>query len=82
VTNTGAGTAQNVQLTSAVLGKAAGSPLPALIGDVQPGASGMITIDFPSSAGDPGTSTLEKLSGTYTGGSFGGNLRANLPVNQ
>ncbi|HEY2040590.1 MAG TPA: hypothetical protein VGG95_13040, partial [Edaphobacter sp.] len=82
VTNAGAGTAQNVKLTEAVLGSAIGSPLPAVLGDLQPGASATVTINFPSSAGTPGRTTVEKLSGTYTGGSFGGNLRATLPSNQ
>jgi hypothetical protein len=82
VKNTGTGTAQNVQLTGAVLGSAAGSPLPAVFSDLQPGASAAVSITFPSSAGAPGSTTVEKLTGTYTGGSFGGNLRATLPSNQ
>jgi uncharacterized protein len=82
VKNTGTGPAQNVQLTGAALGSAVGSPLPAVLGDLQPGASATVMISFPSSAGAPGTTTVEKLTGTYTGGSFGGNLRATLPSNQ
>jgi hypothetical protein len=79
VKNTGTSAAQNVQLTGAILGNAAGSPVPSALGDLQPGASSVATINFPSSAGAPGTATVEKFTGTYTGGSFGGNLRATLP---
>lgn len=82
IKNSGTGTAQNVQLTTAILGNAAGSPLPAVLGDLQPGASAVTTINFPSSAGAPGTATVQKYLGTYTGGSFGANVRATLPVNQ
>jgi len=82
VKNGGTGTAQNVQLTGATLGSAAGSPLPAVFGDIQPGASATVIVTFPSSAGTPGAAVVEKFTGTYTGGSFGGSLRATLPSNQ
>jgi predicted extracellular nuclease len=82
VTNNGTGTAEDVKLAAAVLGNASGSPLPAMLGDIQPGASKTVTIDFPASAGAPGSATVERLTGTYQGGSFGGSLRATLPVNQ
>jgi len=81
VTNSGTGTAQNVKLTSMTLGSAVGSPVPAVLGDIQPGASAVVAITFPVSAGVPGAATVEKITGTYTGGSFGGSLRATLPVN-
>jgi predicted extracellular nuclease len=82
VKNTGTSTAQNVQLTGATLGSATASPVPSALGDLQPGASAVATINFSSSAGAPGTATVEKFTGTYTGGSFGGSLRATLPSNQ
>jgi hypothetical protein len=82
VTNSGTGTAQNVVLTSMTLGNAAGSPLPVNLGEVQPGASAVVTVDFPASAGTPGTTAVERFTGTYTGGSFGGAQRATLPVSQ
>jgi predicted extracellular nuclease len=82
VTNSGTGTAQNVVLTSATLGSAPGSPLSANLGDLQPGGSTVLMLSFPSSAGALGSTTVEKFAGTYTGGSFGGNLRATLPVSQ
>lgn len=82
VTNSGTDTAQSVALTSATLGSATGTPLPLNLGDIQPGASAVMTLNFPSSAGAPGTTTVERFAGTYTGGSFGGSLRATLPVSQ
>jgi predicted extracellular nuclease len=79
VKNNGTGTAQNVTLTGAILGSASGSPLPAALGDVQPGASGSVMIVFPASAGAPGSATAERYTGIYTGGSFSGAIRATLP---
>jgi hypothetical protein len=79
VKNNGTGTAQDVQLTGATLGSAAGSPLPAMLGTIQPGDSIVATILFPSSAGAPGAAAVERYTGTYTGGSFGGSIRATLP---
>ena len=79
VKNNGTGTAQNVTLTGALLGSASGSPLPAVLGDVQPGASASVMIVFPASAGIPGSAAVERVSGTYTGGTFGGSIRAVIP---
>lgn len=82
VRNNGTGTAQQVMLSGATLGGAPGSTLPVALGDIQPGASAIAPITFPASAGSPGTGTVERYTGTYTGGSFGGSLRATLPSNQ
>ena len=79
VTNTGNVTAPNVQLTSATLGSASGATMPATLGDIASGGSASVTLTFPSSAGADGTGTVERLSGTYNGGTFGGSLRAVLP---
>jgi hypothetical protein len=79
VNNSGTTTAQNAQLTMATLGSATGSPLPASLGSIQPGGSATVTISFPATAGAPGTTVLQRLSGTYGGGSFGGGSRAVLP---
>ena len=79
VTNTGNVTAPNVQLTSATLGSANGSTMPASLGDIPSGGSASVTLTFPSSAGADGSGTVERLSGTYNGGTFGGSLRAVLP---
>lgn len=79
VTNNGNVTAPGVQLTGATLGGVSGTPLPATFGDIASGASASVTITFPSSAGAPGATVAERLSGTYSGGSFGGSFRATLP---
>jgi hypothetical protein len=82
VKNNGTGTAQNVALTGAILGSAAGSASPAELGTIQPGDSAVTTVLFPASAGAPGSATVQRYSGTYDGGSFGGSLRATLPAEQ
>lgn len=84
VSNTGTGTAQNVTLTGATLGTAVGSTLPIAalpysIGNIAPGSSTLVTVNFP--AGQPsGSAVVEKYTGTYTGGTFGGSMRAVLPA--
>jgi hypothetical protein len=79
VKNNGTGVAQDVQLTGATLGSAAGSPIPDALGTIQPGDSVVVTLLFPASAGAPGAAAVERYTGTYTGGSFGGGIRATLP---
>jgi predicted extracellular nuclease len=79
IKNTGNGTAHNVTLTGATLGSAAGTPVPASLGDIQPGASTTAIVVFPSSAGAQGAATAERYTGTYTGGTFGASIRATLP---
>ena len=81
VVNNGSGTAPGAQLTGATLGAAAGSPMPVALGSIQAGDSAIVTVLFPSSAGAPGTAVVERYTGTYTGGSFSGSIRAALPVN-
>ena len=81
VKNNGTGTAQSVALTGATLGGVPGSTTPVTLGDIQPGASATATIVFPSSAGTPGSAAVERYTGTYAGGSFGGSFRVTLPVN-
>jgi hypothetical protein len=80
VTNTGTGPAANVTLTSAALGAAAGSVIPQSLGTIAAnGGSATVTVTFPGSAGANGAATVEKYAGTYTGGTFAGNIRAVLP---
>jgi hypothetical protein len=79
VKNTGNATASNVQLTAAMLGAANGATIPASLGDIASGGSASVTLTFPSSAGGDGAGVVERLSGTYTGGTFGGSFRATLP---
>ncbi len=79
VTNKGTLDAANVQLTSASLGTASGSPVPQSLGKIIAGGSAVVTASFPSSAGISGAMVVEKLAGTYTGGTFQSTLRAILP---
>ena len=79
VTNNGTGTVQNVQLSSATLGSAIGLSSPISLGNLPGGASTTVTISFPASAGASGAGAAEKYSGTYTGGTFSGSIRAVLP---
>jgi hypothetical protein len=76
VTNNGNIAANNVTLTTAILGTAGGTPLPQNIGTLAAGASNTITVTFPeASVGPPGLGVPEKYEGTYTGGSFGASIR-------
>jgi hypothetical protein len=79
VTNSGNVTAPSVQLTLATLGGAGGATIPASLGDIASGGSASVTLTFPSSAGADGARVVESLTGTYTGGTFGGSFRAVLP---
>jgi len=79
VKNTGNVTAPNVQLTAATLGTAPGATIPASLGDIASGGSASVTLTFPSSAGADGAAVVERLFGTYNGGTFGGSFRATLP---
>ena len=79
VQNTGNATAPNVQLNAASLGAAGGTAMPASLGDIASGGSTSVTLTFPSSAGADGATVVERLSGTYAGGNFGGSFRATLP---
>jgi hypothetical protein len=79
VTNTGTGTAKNVVLGSSTLGTAAGSPTSTPLISIPPSGFAVTTLTFPASAGAPSSMAVEKLSGTYTGGTFGGSTRVILP---
>jgi len=79
VKNTGTGTAANVQLTTATLGATSGSILPASLGSIAGGGSASVAISFPGSTGSDGAAVAEKLAGTFTGGTFTGSFRAQLP---
>src|SRR6478672_2300845 len=67
VKNGGTGIANNVVLTTAVLGGVNGTPLPQSIGTLAPGAQSVRTVTF---SGAPSGMTTLQVAGTYTGGSF------------
>jgi arabinogalactan endo-1,4-beta-galactosidase len=80
VTNSGTVPAANVQLTSASLGTATGSPLPLNLGTLAArGGWATVTVTFPASAGSGSAGAVEKYTGTYTGGTFASSIRAVLP---
>jgi len=76
IRNTGNGPASNVTLATATLGSASGTPLPQSLGTIAAGASGTFTVNFPGSVGADGAAVAEKYTGTYTGGTFTGSVRA------
>ena len=79
VTNAGTGTAQNVVLTGLVVGAVNGTPAGIALNSVAPGGSASVTMNVPASAGFSGSRVIERISGQYNGGTFGGSLRATLP---
>jgi hypothetical protein len=79
VHNTGTGTAKNVVITSATLGAGSGTPVPQPLVNIPPGGTVSATLSFPASAGISGSTVVERFTGTYTGGTFAGNIRAVLP---
>ena len=80
VTNNGTGAASNVTLTGAALGSVSGTPLPQTLGTLAAGGgSATVTVNFPASAGANGAAVVEKISGSYTGGTFSASVHATLP---
>ncbi len=77
VSNTGSIQANNVVLTSALLGTGSGTPLPRTLSSIPPGASTAVTVTFPSSV-LAGANVL-RLGGTYSGGTFSSSLRVTVP---
>jgi uncharacterized protein len=79
VSNVGTGTAQQVVLMGITLGASTGTPTPQTLFDIAPGDIADTTLYFAPSAGVSGATVLERITGTYTGGTFGGTIRAVLP---
>lgn len=79
VTNNGTGTAKNVVLGASSLGGVAGSPVSTPLISIPPQGIAVTTLFFPASAGTPGSTVIEKLAGTFTGGTFSAASRAVLP---
>jgi hypothetical protein len=79
-TNSGAGAAANAQLTTASLGSAAGSGLPISLGTIAAkGGTSTVVVNIPGSAGSNGAAVVQKLAGSYTGGSFSASSKVTLP---
>jgi hypothetical protein len=80
VTNTGTVAASKAILTAATLGAVSGSPVPVSLGSLAAnGGSATVVVSFPASAGADGAHVVADFSGTYSGGTFVGGLRATLP---
>jgi hypothetical protein len=79
VSNVGTGTAQQVVLTGITLGASKVTPTPQPLLDMAPGDIALTTLYLPPSAGVSGAIVLERITGTYTGGTLGGTIRAVLP---
>lgn len=79
VTNTGSGTAQNVQLTSATLGGVAPSNALPNLGAIPAGGSATAVLRYPASAAAHGATSIVRITGTYTGGTFTVSTRVLVP---
>jgi hypothetical protein len=79
IANNGGTDAQNVAITAAKIGTTNGTPVPQSLGTVAAGASVQAVVNFPGSVGAPGAGNTITISGTYTGGTFGGTSRITLP---
>jgi type IV secretory pathway protease TraF len=80
VTNNGTGAASNVTLTGATLGSVSGTPLPQTLGTLAAGGGfATVTVNFPASAGANGAAVVEKITGSYIGGTFSASVHATLP---
>ena len=78
--NTGHASAPGVTFSSATLGSAKTSTtLPLNVGSVAAGATASAQLTFAASAGGSGSVVTLKVSGTFTGGTFNGSIKATLP---
>jgi GH35 family endo-1,4-beta-xylanase len=80
VSNNGTGTAQDVVFSTASLGSVAGTPAPHAVGNIPSGGVASTVFTFPASAGVSGATVVERYAGSYSGGTFGGSMRAVLPA--
>jgi hypothetical protein len=67
--NSGTGTAENVDLSTATVGGVAPKTAASSIPYISPGGTATVTLSYPGSAASSGKSAVV-LSGTYTGGTF------------
>ncbi|MCM3906055.1 MAG: hypothetical protein ND866_30595 [Pyrinomonadaceae bacterium] len=78
VQNIGSLAASNVTLATARLGATNGTPLPQGLGNLAPGQSATVMVNFSNST--PGASSMLTVGGTYDGGSFSSNKRVTIPA--
>ena len=79
IMNSGSASATNVYLTAAALANTEGSLSPVPLADIPAGGQVATTVFFGSDSGTPGSLVIERFTGVYNGGSFGGSLRTTLP---
>ncbi len=79
IANNGGTAAENVTLTSVKIATTSGSPSPQSLGTIAAGASVQAVVNFPGAVGAPNAASTLTVSGTYTGGTFGGSARITLP---
>ncbi len=79
VTNSGTETAQNLVLTNVTVGSASAGSLPVSLGPIAAGSSASATLLLPASAGPQGSTVIERIAGTYSGGSISSAGRIQLP---
>ena len=79
LTNTGTGSAQFVTLTGVTVGGASCTPMPQMLGTVDPQHSVSTMCTIPATAGTSGAIVVEKITGTYQDGTFSGSYRIKLP---
>ena len=79
VANTGSVAVTGVVLTSVKAGGVAAAGVPVSIGTLAAGATAVVNVTEPGTVGAAGTASSVSVSGTYAGGSFGGNQRVALP---
>ena len=82
VFNAGSGTVQDVTLTGVTVGGFAAASLPVTLGPLGVGKAVTTVIPVPASVGAPTQGVIERITGSYTGGTFGSTQRAQLPQNQ
>jgi hypothetical protein len=78
VANTGGTTASNVAITGATLGGASSPAVPVALGSIPANGTASTVLVFPN-VGATGSRMVLAVSGTYTGGVFGGRLQVTLP---
>jgi parallel beta helix pectate lyase-like protein len=77
VQNIGSLPANDVTLNTAKLGTTNGTPLPQGLGNLAPGESATVMVNFSNST--PGSSSMLSVGGTYAGGTFSSNKRVTIP---
>jgi len=79
VSNTGGGTAGNVQFTAVLLNSTATSTALPNLGSIAPGGSANTSVRFPGGGFTSGSAAVLRVTGSYNGGSFTSTSRVTIP---